>query len=60
MLLRCGVRRKPWRRSVYYCWLRDDGLIRKIDIGCGRLLWQYAETSFHARLATSNDDNSSE
>ncbi|HZB95840.1 MAG TPA: Fur family transcriptional regulator [Herpetosiphonaceae bacterium] len=31
-------------------WLHDNGLIRKIDIGCGRLLWEYAGNSYHHHL----------
>ncbi len=31
-------------------WLHDTGLIRKIDTGCGRLLWEHAGTPHHHHL----------
>jgi Fur family ferric uptake transcriptional regulator len=31
-------------------WLQVAGLLRKIDIGCGHLLWEYAEASAHHHL----------
>ena len=31
-------------------WLQEAGLLRKIDIGCGHLLWEYADAGLHHHL----------
>ncbi len=31
-------------------WLQEAGLIRKIDIGCGHLLWEYSGDGHHHHL----------
>ena len=31
-------------------WLHDMGVVHKIDIGCGRLLWEYADAEPHHHL----------
>ena len=37
-------------------WLHDAGLIRKIDIGRGHLLWEYAGLAHHHHLICQNCD----
>ncbi len=38
-------------------WLHEAGLIRKIDIGCGRLLWEYAGETYHHHLICQSCDS---
>ena len=37
-------------------WLHEAGLVRKIDTGCGRLLWEYAGSTHHHHLICQSCD----